>query len=220
MTVIHQTGWQPKPGRDQEFIQAIPQARALHTRLGARVRVWRAIVAGPNSGRIGYGLEFDSHSAFAKFSAALQGDADWMALVPKYWGPESPATSLGNSIFTTLSGLDDPASASPGGPRVRTLRQFNVEKGGLAAARVILGEYRAHMLRLGALRFRAVQSLYAGPGPTILAVASEYADLASYGAVLDAGTADEAIQAFFATRLGVAGSPLTAAGSALQVELS
>ena len=219
MTVIHQTGWITKPGRDLEFIQAVPKARAIHVRLGAKVRVWRAIAAGPNTGRLGYSLEFDTFSAFTKFSTTLQADPEWQALVPTYWGPDSPATSQGNSVFSTLPGLDDGPSSAPGGPRVRAFRQFSVEKGRQQEVRQLLGEFRAHLLRLGALRVRAVQPIAAGPSAPIIAFAAEHADLAAYGTYMDKAFADAEATTFIWTRLAAVGSPLTQIGTALQVEI-
>ncbi len=220
MTVISSVLWQPKPGREQEFLQLGAQARAVFTRAGGRVRLWRSTAAGPSTGRYQNVVVYDSFAAWDRAQEALTTDPEAVALRERAFAADSPATSLGTAIFTNLPEFDTPMPGAPGGPRVRFLRQFTAEKGRQDEVRQLLKESRDHMIRLGALHFRVAQGIAAGPGPAMLAAFTEYADRSAYAATLDRATADEALGAFFRTRLFAAGSPLTAVGTSLQVEVS
>ena len=69
------------PGRNQEFVANVATAKKIHERLGAQVRVWTALVAGPNSGMVSYVIEHNDWASFASFNEKLAADSEWQQFV-------------------------------------------------------------------------------------------------------------------------------------------
>jgi hypothetical protein len=69
------------PGRNQEFNGNVAKAKGIHERLGAQVRVWAAIAAGPNTGLVTYSIQHQDWSAFASFNEKLASDSEWQQFV-------------------------------------------------------------------------------------------------------------------------------------------
>jgi len=69
------------PGRNQEFIANVATGKKIHERLGAQVRVWTALVAGPNSGMVSYVIEHKDWASYASFNEKLATDAEWQQFV-------------------------------------------------------------------------------------------------------------------------------------------
>ncbi|MDP3766735.1 MAG: NIPSNAP family protein [Dehalococcoidia bacterium] len=65
------------PGKAQEFAANVAAAKKIHERLGAQVRVWNAIVGGPNSGIVSYVMEHKDWASFASFNEKLAADSEW-----------------------------------------------------------------------------------------------------------------------------------------------
>jgi len=65
------------PGKFQEFGANVATAKKIHERLGGRVRVWNAVVAGPNSGLVSYAIEHQDWASYASFNEKLATDSEW-----------------------------------------------------------------------------------------------------------------------------------------------
>jgi cytochrome c oxidase assembly factor CtaG len=59
-------------GKRDEALKAIQAARELHTKMGAKVRVWSLTAAGPNSGTFSYTTEFADYRAYQDFIDKMQ----------------------------------------------------------------------------------------------------------------------------------------------------
>ncbi len=79
------------PGRNEEFAKNVAAGKKIHERLGGRVRVWTALIAGPNTGIVSYVIEHDDLAAFADFSAKLTADPEWVEFTAKVLGRADPA---------------------------------------------------------------------------------------------------------------------------------
>jgi len=90
------------PGAFDKFMATSQQAVAIHTRLGGS--------PGINIDQLGnvhYELAFDSWASWAKFSAALQKDTEWAALIKK--ANEAPTAELvAVTMIDTYSGATSP----------------------------------------------------------------------------------------------------------------
>ena len=69
------------PGKAQEFMTNVAAAMKIHERLGAQVRVWTAVVAGPNSGMVSYIIEHKDWTSFGSFNEKLTSDSEWQQFV-------------------------------------------------------------------------------------------------------------------------------------------
>lgn len=78
MAVIAVTAWQINPGRGQQFISNVVEAKKIHERLGARVRVVQG-GPGPRPGAVTYLLEFDDMVKYGEFVQKMAADAEWQA---------------------------------------------------------------------------------------------------------------------------------------------
>ena len=102
MAVATVTQWRVIPGRQQETLANIARARIIHERLGGRVRVWQATMAGPNAGVISYIIEHDDLVAYANFTQRAQTDAEWQ----QFWADvqsNPSATLVGNSLVVEIT---------------------------------------------------------------------------------------------------------------------
>jgi len=97
------TNWRVNPGRNQEFLGLVGEAKKIHGRLGGRVRVWQAAVAGENSGNIGYVVEHDDLVAYANFTQKLQADPEWQAFLAKAFVANPTGTLLSTSLVNELT---------------------------------------------------------------------------------------------------------------------
>src|SRR3990172_2027273 len=73
----------PRPGRYEDFIKVSNQARKIHQRLGATVRVWQAPV-GSNAGTVVYVIQPPDGAAYGQFIDKLNGDGEWQQLVASF----------------------------------------------------------------------------------------------------------------------------------------
>ncbi len=109
-------------------------------------------------------------------------------------------------------GLEGAPLTGKGGPRVRTVRGFQIEKGSAQESTALLTELKPHVERLGG-RFSASQLVFAGPASGQLVITGEFADVEALGAFQQKSAGDAAFQAFIQTRMLSAGSPLTLVGA-------
>lgn len=102
MAVITVARWQVNPGRQQEFMALVGEAKRIHERLGGKVRVWNVTLAGPDSNTISYSVEHKDMTAFGSFTDKLAVDAEWLALGAKAMTPNPTARLLSQSLGTEL----------------------------------------------------------------------------------------------------------------------
>jgi hypothetical protein len=81
MAVIQVSQFRVVPGKFQEFTANVAKAKKIHERLGGQVRVWTALIAGPNSGLVSYVIEHKDMAGFATFSDKLAADSEWQQFV-------------------------------------------------------------------------------------------------------------------------------------------
>lgn len=210
--------WEVKPAGLAEFVILAGSAKKIHVRLGAKARAWQLTAAGVNTGRVLYVTEFADYSARASFAKKLATDAAWLKLWQEGQQFEA-ATLVSQTISAELPGLEGAPLTGKGGPRVRTVRGFQVDKGRAQESIALLTELKPHVERLGG-RFSASQLVFAGPASGQLVITGEFADVEAWGAFQQKSAADAAFQAFIQTRILSAGSPLTLVGASLTTELA
>ncbi len=81
MAVLQVAQFRITPGRNQEFNANAAKAKNIHERLGAQVRVWAAVVAGPNTGLVTYSMQHQDWASYASFNEKLVADSEWQQFV-------------------------------------------------------------------------------------------------------------------------------------------
>jgi hypothetical protein len=200
MAVLNVSQWQIKPGRAIDFLGQFPTARAIHERLGGKVRAWQNAAAGPQTGVFSYVIEFPNYEAWGRFSQALPQDPQWVPLWQRLLSAEGSALPLGNLVAATLPNLDEEPVAGGSGPAVSILRASEVVPGRGADALAFAAEVREHLKRLGVRRQRFLQTAFAGAASNQLISVSEFENFAALGAFLDASAADGGLQEALRTR--------------------
>ncbi len=82
MAVVSVITWRPLPGRVPQFLGSVSEAKKIHERLGARVRVLQA-GAGPRPLTVAYVTEFDDMVKYGEFAVKLETDQEWQAFWAK-----------------------------------------------------------------------------------------------------------------------------------------
>jgi hypothetical protein len=104
MSVTAMTVWAINPGRGGDFLKQGAKAKAIHERLGSRVRLFQIQFGGPSSGQFAYVNEVDDMAAFAAFSDKLDSDPEWI----EFWaaaGANPSATLVSRSLATEVPGF-------------------------------------------------------------------------------------------------------------------
>jgi hypothetical protein len=83
MTLAQVAMWRARPGRYADFIKVCNQARKIHQRLGAQVRIWQAQV-GSNAGTVVYVIQHPDGAAYGQFIDKVNGDGEWQQLVASF----------------------------------------------------------------------------------------------------------------------------------------
>jgi hypothetical protein len=221
MAVVNVSQWQIKPGRAIDFFSQFPMARAIHERLGGKVRAWQNVAAGPNTGVFSYAIEFPNFEAWAKFSQALQLDPQWVPLWQRLLSSEGSALPLGNIVAATLPGLDEEPVAGGTGPAASIFRSAEVAPGRGADAIAFATEVRGHLKRLGVRRQRFALTTFAGPNSNEFVSISEFENLAALGAFADASANDQGLQDLLRTTGPLsANSPIRPTSASIRVEFT
>lgn len=197
MTVTNLVTWQSKPGRRAEVMANVAKAKDLFERLGAQVRVYQPLVAGPNTSNLSFLSEFATFSAYANWLAAIQENADWQWLQQNAINsPDAAATMVGSTLSTTIPGLETSgAPAKSSGPRVVTATLVQALPGKQPDAIAALKELAPIITKLGG-RFSARLISVGGPATGQVAIVNEADDLGMWGTVMDKLPADGAFQAW------------------------
>jgi len=92
--------WRPRPGRLQDFMAVVVRAKKIHQRLKGTVRVWNSQFGGEPL-TVGYVIEVPDWKAHGEFTAKLEADAEWLALVAEWSANRDPAADLIQSALVT-----------------------------------------------------------------------------------------------------------------------
>jgi len=103
MAVATITQFRINPGRNADFNAQVAEAKGHHERLGARVRVWQATAAGPNTNVVSYVIEHKDMAAFAAFSDKVTADAQWLAFVAKVFTANPSGTLISGALATEIT---------------------------------------------------------------------------------------------------------------------
>lgn len=86
-------------GKAQEFNANVAEAKKIQERLGGRVRVWQATMAGQNTRLVSYVVEHDNMAAFASFSDKIAADSEWTAFAAKTLLGGNPTGNLLSAVL-------------------------------------------------------------------------------------------------------------------------
>ncbi len=100
MPVVQRATWKPRPGKLQEFLGNVAQAKKILERLGARVRVMNQVV-GTHSPCVLVIIESPDWKAFGERMEKMQTDQEWQAFFAKA-GPNNPNPAA-DLVDTALS---------------------------------------------------------------------------------------------------------------------
>lgn len=198
MSTIQVATWRPAPGRAQELIQRMAEAKKIHERLGAVVTASQANLAGPASGIIGYVMGFESRSAWGKCVDALATDAAWQKFVVEVLqSADPPAALLSNSTLSDVPGFEQPI-VRPAAGEVGVRQQWRITPGRFADVIRDLAEWQRIAKGQGVTGVRFLTAQDAGPDTGLLSTAFRCANFAAYGALTDKLGANAEFQAFYA----------------------
>ena len=98
---IAQVGyWRSRPGRFEDTIKVCKEARKIHERLGAQVRVLQTQL-GSDAGTVTYVIEHADGAAYGQFIDKLNGDGQWQQLVASFQ-KDQPAESARSNLLQDL----------------------------------------------------------------------------------------------------------------------
>jgi hypothetical protein len=83
MALAQVATWRPRPGRYEDFVKDCNQARKIHKRLGAEVRIWQPQL-GSQANMITYVVQHADGAAFGQFLDKLNADGEWQQLVASF----------------------------------------------------------------------------------------------------------------------------------------
>jgi len=199
------------------FTKGVSLSKPDLERLGAKVRAWQTDFAGANVGGASLTMRYDSYAALAAASKKSAQDAQ-VAKHAERTARSEVTTLVGTFLLRELPGLEPSSPPATAGPRVRTLALWAVERGRMQDALALLAEAKQHSERLGA-NSGASSVVSGGAASGQIVTVTEFADIAAFGAYQEKVLADDAFQAFVATRFG-SGSPLTRLSSTMGTELA
>jgi hypothetical protein len=106
MAVATVVTWKVRTGRFADFMTPASEAKKILERVGGRVRAWQPIVGG-EPGTVSFVVEHDDLAAYAEYSAKLQSDGEWQALIQKYVLANSDPTAdiIRSALITEVPGL-------------------------------------------------------------------------------------------------------------------
>lgn len=115
MAVLFYTAWRVHPGRTQDFFTAAGEAKQIHERLGAKVRVSSWYNAGTGTGTYGYGMVFPDMEAWGRCQDAYPTDTAWLGWVQKHYDtPNVPSVLTGQYTASEIPGFEFYDAVEPG----------------------------------------------------------------------------------------------------------
>jgi hypothetical protein len=100
MTIAQVAYWRARPGRFEDFIKAVHQARKIHQRLGGKVRIFEGQL-GSDAGTLAYVIDHADGAAFGQFIDKLNGDGEWQQLVASFQ-KDPPAEPVRSNLLREL----------------------------------------------------------------------------------------------------------------------
>jgi len=85
--------WRPRPGRLLDLIAAAAAGKKVHERLGGKVRAWNSQFGGEST-TLGYVIEHADWKRFGEFTANLESDKEWQALMAGWTSQRDPIADL------------------------------------------------------------------------------------------------------------------------------
>ena len=217
MAVNHVSVFHVKPGSLGEVVKLMATAKPTLERVGGRARAWQLMTFGVAVGRVSFVMRFDDYAAWGSWSKKIAVDQAWMKQAHAI-AVSDLATLESQSLVAELPGMEAAPLTGKGGPRVRTMRRWEVDKGRHADALALLGELKTQVERLGG-GFSAAQATFAGPASGEIRVGSEFADMEAFGKFQQKSVTDPEFSAFVRTRVLSAGSPVTLVSAGLLSEI-
>ncbi len=83
MAIAQVAYWRARPGRYEDLIKVCNEARKVHERLGAEVRILQTQL-GTDAGTVAYVIEHADGSAYGQFIDKLNADGQWQQLVASF----------------------------------------------------------------------------------------------------------------------------------------
>ena len=83
MAIAQVAYWRTRPGRFEDLIKVCNEARKVHERLGAQVRILQTQL-GTDAGTVCYVIEHADGSAYGQFIDKLNSDGQWQQLVASF----------------------------------------------------------------------------------------------------------------------------------------
>jgi hypothetical protein len=100
--VLLLTGVQVQAGKLEEYRTRVGAGRAITERLGSKsqLRMWRAELAGTNTGAVAVGIEYPDLATYVADQAKLNGDAEWKKLLA---GLDAVRTLQSRSLYREIT---------------------------------------------------------------------------------------------------------------------
>ena len=91
-----------KPGKLEDYRQRVANAQGLVDRLGIkmRLRMWRAAIAGQNTGQVVIGFEYPDLNTFVSDRTRMQADAEWRRFIA---GLDAVRTLGGTTLYREIT---------------------------------------------------------------------------------------------------------------------
>ena len=91
-----------KPGKLEDYRKRVSKAQGMVERLGIsmRLRMWRATIAGQDTGAVVIGFEYSDLNTFVSDRTKMQADADWRRFIS---GLDAVRTLGGTSLYREMT---------------------------------------------------------------------------------------------------------------------
>ena len=100
MAIAQVAYWRPLPGRFEDLIKVCNEARKIHKRLGAEVRIFQGQL-GSDAGTLAYVIDHADGAAYGQFIDKLNGDGAWQQLVASFQ-KDPPAEPVRSNLLQEL----------------------------------------------------------------------------------------------------------------------
>ncbi len=182
MAVTSIVSYQVKSGRDEEFIARMREAKAIVARLavGQRsMRLWRATIAGANTGLYRASFEYDDLSSWAATLEREEHDAAFSETLKRAQSADSPASFAGRSLQNDLLPVAYASNSSAKG-KIMQITAGHIKPGRMEDFVSRLADVNQFVLRSGALSARHTITIVGGQMTGLVVSFGEYADMGAF----------------------------------------
>lgn len=182
MAVTSIVSYKVKPGRDEEFVQAVKEAKPVLESLGVNlksIRLRRAAIAGANTGLYRLGFEYDDLRSWAATLEREAQDDRYNDILKRTLSEESPATIIGRVITTDLVPIAYASGNQAEGSVVHAITG-NIKPGRMDDYIERTNSINQYVLRSGALNIKHTMGSVAGEMTGKIVTVSQYADLGAF----------------------------------------